>query len=75
MKKKLITLAKELDFNSETEYYDYCIDSHYNGNFSQCRKLFNDMSKENQKELLEWIKFCQGSINDNEAYQFYFNLL
>lgn len=30
-KKKLITLAKELDFKTEQEYFDYMIDTHING--------------------------------------------
>lgn len=52
MKKKLITLAKELDFTTENEYFDYLIDCYMNGNFSSCRRLFADMKKKTRKELL-----------------------
>jgi hypothetical protein len=71
MKKKLITLAKELDFTIESEYFDYCIDSYINGQRSQCRNLFAKMKKEDQKNLLRWLK----EYGDNEIYTFYFNLL
>jgi nucleoid-associated protein YejK len=74
MKKKLITLAKELDFNSETEYFDYCIESYFNGNIAQCMNLFDAMRKENQKSFLRHIK--QHDFEDVEKiYNFYFNLL
>lgn len=69
MKKKLITLANELDFTTETEYFDYLIDSHINGNFSSCKRLFADMSRANQKQFL---MYCVGFSN---VYQFYFDLL
>ena len=44
-KKKLLTLAKELEFTTEQEYFEYLIDSYINGCFSQCKNLFNEMSK------------------------------
>ena len=68
MKKKLITLAKELDFSTESEYFDYLIDSHINGNFSQCRKLFAEMRKEDQKKL---VRYCDGGALP-KVYNFYF---
>jgi len=72
MKKKLLTLAKGLDFQTESEYFDYCIDSFINGNFTQCRKLFNDMRKQDRKELVNYIH----SMNQyTEIRNFYFNLL
>lgn len=71
MKKKLITLALELDFNSETEYFDYLIDSHINGNFSQCKRLFAEMRKEDKKRF---IGYCDGG-DLPKVYEFYFNLL
>jgi len=74
MKKKLITLAKELDFNSETEYFDYLIESHVNGQFSQCRRLFSEMKKEDQKTFVRHI--TQHDFDGiGEVYDFYFNLL
>jgi len=69
---KLITLAKRLDFTTEMDYFDYCIDSYTNGNFSQCKELFKAMSKADRKSLLNHIG---TGINMKDVYQFYFNLL
>ena len=71
-KKKLITLAKELDFTTESEYFDYMIDTHINGQFTQCRNLFNDMSRANQKAF---ITYADNSLSDKKIRDFYFNLL
>lgn len=74
MKKSLKTLAKELELSSPYEYYNYCIDSHINGNFSQCRELFSDMSKEDQKGLIRYIE--SGEYSDSPVIKkFYFDLL
>ena len=53
--KKLITLAKELDFTTEIEYFDYCIDSHINGNLIQCEDLFEAMKKQDRLALIKYI--------------------
>jgi hypothetical protein len=70
-KKTVLNLAKGLDFTTESEYFDYCVDSHINGNFPQCRELFKDMKKEDQKRLLRHI---ENNYHGGE-YAFYFNLL
>lgn len=73
MKKKLITLAKELDFKTEHEYYDYMIETHINGQFTQCRNLFDAMKKEDQKSFLVYTR---SNIDESrDVYSFYFNLL
>ena len=69
---KLITLAKRLDFTTETDYFDYCINSWFNGNFSQCKDLFAAMSKADKKGLINYIKGCYDYTHDVE--KFYFNL-
>jgi hypothetical protein len=70
---KLLTLAKRLEFTTETDYFDYCINSWFNGNFTQCKKLFSDMCKVDKKRLIEYIKGCYDYTHDVE--KFYFNLL
>lgn len=70
---KIITLAKKLDFTTETEYFDYCINSWFNGQFSQCKNLFNSMKSDGKKELLNYISGCYDY--QHEVYNFYFNLL
>lgn len=72
MKKKLITLAKECDFKTENEYLDYLIDSHINGNFSQCRSLFAEMKKDDQKKF---IVYMNENETPKEIRDYYFNLL
>jgi len=71
-KKKLITLTKELDFTTETEYFDYMIDTHINGQFTQCRNLFNEMKLVDQKRLISYIS-TYSKLHD--VYVFYFDLL
>lgn len=42
-RKKAITLAKELDFETEEQYFDYILDSEINGQRQQVRSLISDM--------------------------------
>lgn len=68
-KKKLITLAREMEKETEVEYFDYLIDTYIIGNFSQCKRLFNEMKKSDQKDFLT---YCKGYL---EIHEYYFNLL
>lgn len=72
---RLITLAKKLDFTTSEEYFDYCINSYCNGNFSQCRELFKDMTKADRKKLIEYIAGCYDYPEMKNVYKFYFALL
>lgn len=68
--KKLLNLY---GFKSENEYFDYCINSWHNGQFEQCKALFNDMGKADKKRLIEYIRGCYDYTHDVE--RFYFNLI
>lgn len=71
-RKKLITLAKELGFEFNFDYYNYLIDSYINGQKSQCKKLFEAMKKADQKYFLSsWL----NESDNKEIYNFYFDLL
>lgn len=72
MKKKLLTLAKEMDFSTEVEYFNYLIECHTNGNFESCKRLFSEMRKEDQKVF---IKYVDDSFTEKAIRNFYFNLL
>lgn len=72
---KLLTLAKKLDFTQDYEYFDYCLDSYVNGNFSQCEKLFKAMTKKDKKGLITYLSGRDKNSIDFEAYEFYFNLI
>ncbi len=71
-KKSILSLAKELDFSTESEYFQYCIDSYINGNKTQCKELFFRMAIDGQKQLL---RFLLDDAQQKEIYNFYFNLL
>lgn len=73
--KNILTLAKEMGFNSTIEYYDYLIDSHICGNFKQCKELFSEMKKEDKKAFLNYLNgqaYYNGLL---EVRDFYFNLI
>lgn len=75
MKKKLSTLVKEMEFNHVTEYFDYLIDCHANGNFESCKRLFSEMRKEDQKVFVNYLN-GQAQFNGHlNVRNFYFNLL
>lgn len=65
-------LAKSLDFQQETEYFDYCIESYINGNKDQCKSLFLKMKKDDRKRLLNHISQTPGT---SPIFKFYLNLL
>jgi len=73
---KLLQLAKKLDFQTGTEYFDYLINSHFNGQLNQCRNLFKAMTKEDKKAFLSYVLNSGMLSNDiHEIHSFYFNLL
>jgi len=75
MKKSLIKLAAELDFQYEYEYFEYMVDSHLLGNFSQCRELFKDLRIKDRKSFIEYIQnsnHAAASLDD--MYNFYIQL-
>jgi len=48
MQKNILDLAKDLDFETEDEYFNYIIESKINWNKSQFRRLLADI------QLVEW---------------------
>jgi len=72
MKTKTIKqLAKQLDFSTQSEMYEYFISCHVNGNFSQCRSLFSELTKQAKKDVLSYLL----ESGFNKEYNYYFNLL
>ena len=65
----ILKQARKLDFSTESEYYDYLIDSYYNGNFEQCKGLFKALKSDEQKQLLSY------AYDFSACYMFYFDLL
>jgi ferritin-like protein len=54
MGKKLITLAKELEFETTDQYYYYILETKINGQSQQVRKLFNEMKKDDKLHFLNY---------------------
>lgn len=75
MKKKLLTLAKEMDFSTEVEYFNYLIECHTNGNFESCRRLFSEIRREDQKVFLRYLNGAAQFNGKLQARNFYFDLL
>ena len=72
MKTKTIKqLARSLDFTTDFEMYEYFITCYMNGNFTSCRRLFGELTKQAKKDVLAYL--LDGGFN--EEYKFYFELL
>jgi hypothetical protein len=61
-------LFKGLEFSNKEQYYNYCIESYFNGQFTQCKELFNDMPHEYKHEFIDWMK---GNEISHEIYFWY----
>lgn len=46
---------KGLDFETLEDYFDYIIESKANGQRTQARELFNELSKEQKREFFEYV--------------------
>lgn len=55
MKNNVLRAAKELDFTSNEQYYDYCIETYHNGQFGQLRKLWGKLPKNHKHSLIAYI--------------------
>lgn len=72
MKAKTIKqLARSLDFTTDFEMYEYFITCYVNGNFTSCRNLFSELTKQAKKDLLSFL-IKEGFTRE---YKFYFELL
>jgi hypothetical protein len=61
IKKYAATLAKEYDFTTDTEYFDYIVDSLINGDRAQVRQLFNKMHNSDKENfLINYLDKTQG---------------
>lgn len=60
--KNLNKLTKELGFTHKTEFFDYLIESHINGNFSQCKELFSEMIPQDREVFIDYLG---GQVHHN----------
>jgi len=61
----------DLDFGTNEEYYEYCVESHINGQLSQCKELFNAMPTDNKHALIDYIRINHGN---DAIHNFFVNL-
>jgi hypothetical protein len=64
---KMKKLVKDLDFETEVDYFDYMISSLVNGNRDQARQLFKDLPRDYKHNALEWMKDC-GYSKERDFY-------
>ena len=60
MRKLAATLAKEYDWESEQDYFNYIVESLINGQRQQCKDLFNKMKRSDQDNFL--INYLDESV-------------
>jgi hypothetical protein len=58
-------------FATNDEYYNYCVDSYINGQFSQCKTLFKQLPGNNKHELIKYID--ENHAND-EIHNYFVGL-
>ena len=60
-----------LGFKSNDQYYAYCVESYINGQFSQCKALWNQLPHDNKHELIAYIR--DNHAND-EIHNYFVSL-
>jgi DNA polymerase III delta subunit len=55
---------QSLDFKTIEEYFDYIVNSKINGNYNQANELFNDLSKTQKKDFIDWLQMLEYSSED-----------
>jgi hypothetical protein len=72
--KQLKTLLKELEFTQGAEYFDYMIESWYNGQYSQCEQLFTSMTNKDRTLFIIYLSGCFDKPGIMGVYQYYYNI-
>ena len=55
---------QSLDFKTIEEYFEYIVNSKINGNYDQANELFNDLSKTQKKDFIDWLQMMEYSSED-----------
>ena len=69
--KHTLKLAQKLDFTQEVEYFDYLINSYYNGQFTQCRNLFFKMKPSGRLDFFKYLRGCYDDPQCKGVWTFY----
>jgi len=68
---KLLSLAKKLDFTTEEQYFNYCVESYINGQIQQAKSLFKNMAKADKHQLISYI---DNNMANDEIHNFFVSL-
>ena len=68
MNDHLTALAKELDFEHSHEYFDYIIESHVNGQYSQIKDLYKAMDKRSRSEFILYLQYDSNYSEQKELH-------
>jgi nucleoid-associated protein YejK len=52
----ILKAAKELDFTTNEQLYEYMIETYHNGQFSQLKKLWQKLPKDNKHVLIDYVR-------------------
>lgn len=58
---------EQYDFQSLTEFFDYILESHTNGNFTQVNQLISELTRQQQAEFIRHCYFGDASFNEKGA--------
>ena len=72
MAKKIETLIKQYNLNSDMGYYEMCIESYINGQMAQAKEQFYAMRKDDRKNMVNGFRHWE--LSDDVKY-FFINLL
>jgi hypothetical protein len=70
-KDKVLKLAKDLEFTSNTQLYDYMFEAYINGRFEQIKRFWKRLPKDNKHELVEHIRVNHGN---DESHNYFVGL-
>jgi hypothetical protein len=73
--KALKTLIKAYGFTTDSEYFEYCINSYLNGNKQQAKELFKQMKLEDKRSFLLSFTEFYDNPSQQESYNFFINLI
>jgi hypothetical protein len=73
--KALKTLVKAYGLTTDSDYFEYCINSYLNGNKQQAKELFTQMKLDDKRNFLLSFTEFYDNPSQQESYKFFINLI
>jgi len=73
--KALKTLVKAYGLTTDSDYFEYCINSYLNGNKQQAKELCKQMKLEDKSSFLLSFTECYDNPSQQDSYKFFINLI